>query len=92
MSMMANRGSTQHQNHSFLETSPLQSRIDLFNNVAPTIGGPIPAILECRARDLQVLDIIRSLQEVGVQAARYVPRNVTMKGPNAGVVGSPLKD
>ena len=56
------------------------------------MGCPIPTILIGRRRDEHVLDISRSLHDVGVKSARDVPRDMAVKGPNAGIVLLPLED
>ena len=56
------------------------------------MGCPIPAVLVGRRRDEHVLDISRSLHDVGVKSTRDMPRDMAVKGPNAGIVLLPLED
>lgn len=69
-----------------------QPRINLRQQIPTRIIRPIPTILIRRRWNEQVFDIGGPLHDVGVQAARKVPGDVAVKGPDARVILLPLED
>ena len=57
-----------------------------------SVRGPIPASLCHGARHDSLLEQLRLLHQVHIQARGNVPRNVTMERPDAGVVRVVLYD
>ena len=50
-------------------TNPLQSRVDLINNMTTRVGRPVSAILERCRWNIKVLDVCRTFHNVGIETA-----------------------
>ena len=53
---------------------------------------PIPASLGTGTGDPQPANIIRTLHNINKQAATNMPGNMTVEGPNSGIILGPLQD
>lgn len=68
----------------------LQARVNLVGHVLVGPCTPVLASLRHCAWDIVVLDIIRTLNDIDVQAGADMPGDVAVERPDAGIVGEEL--
>lgn len=70
----------------------LQTRVNLIRHVVVGPRTPVLASLRYRTWDVVVLDLVRTLDNVDIQASTDVPGDVTVEWPHTSVVGEELHD
>ena len=69
-----------------------QPRVNLLHHIGPTVQRPIPTRLRHDGRNLRLLDEVGPLHDVNVESRADVPSDMTVKRPDAWVVGIELDD
>lgn len=73
------------------DSTNLQSRINLVDHVGTRVSGPTLTKVRGRRGNGKILDIIWTLQDVGIQSTRDVPCDMTMEWPDSRIIAAPLK-